>query len=116
MFVSCILDPNPGASLAVSPDREQLFIFDEVNLSCEGSSAEWRVKRYYNGLDRSDCSFWGTMTGSVCSLKDGFGIEVIYWCESASGQFSNAAKITIYGEFISMIFYPGGFLLTFILF
>ncbi|XP_038135656.1 uncharacterized protein LOC119779884 [Cyprinodon tularosa] len=89
-------DSNPAASLTVSPDREEHSAFDEVQLICEGSSAEWRVRRFINyyGLSSTNCSSWETMTGSVCTLKYDWEPKAVYWCESASGEFSNAVNIT----------------------
>ncbi|XP_038135657.1 uncharacterized protein LOC119779885 [Cyprinodon tularosa] len=91
-------DSNPAASLTVSPDREEHSPFDEVQLICEGSSAEWRVRRFINyyGLSATNCSFWEKMTGSVCTLKYDWKWDpkAVYWCESASGEFSNAVNIT----------------------
>uniref|UniRef100_A0A671V461 Ig-like domain-containing protein n=1 Tax=Sparus aurata TaxID=8175 RepID=A0A671V461_SPAAU len=84
------------SSLTVSPDRAQHFTSDSVSLSCEGNSAEWRVKKL-STEDRylSDCSFSGTMTGSTCKLNSSWASEAVYWCESGSGEFSNAVNISV---------------------
>uniref|UniRef100_A0A671UVE1 Ig-like domain-containing protein n=1 Tax=Sparus aurata TaxID=8175 RepID=A0A671UVE1_SPAAU len=89
-------DFHSSASLTVSPDRAQHFTSDSVSLSCEGNSTEWRVKRL-SPEDRylSDCTIWGTMTGSTCKLKRNRCSGAVYWCESGSGEFSNAVNITI---------------------
>ncbi|XP_030286110.1 obscurin-like [Sparus aurata] len=89
-------DFHSSASLTVSPDRAQHFTSDSVSLSCEGNSTEWRVKRL-SPEDRylSDCTIWGTMTGSTCKLKTNWLSDAVYWCESGSGEFSNAVNITI---------------------
>uniref|UniRef100_A0A671UVH8 Ig-like domain-containing protein n=1 Tax=Sparus aurata TaxID=8175 RepID=A0A671UVH8_SPAAU len=91
-------DFHSSASLTVSPDRAQHFTSDSVSLSCEGNSTEWRVKRL-SPEDRylSDCTTWGTMTGSTCKLKSNRLSDAVYWCESGSGEFSNAVNITIQG-------------------
>ncbi|XP_027893635.1 obscurin-like isoform X2 [Xiphophorus couchianus] len=88
-------DAHPAASLTVSPVREKLFTFDEVHLSCTGSSAEWRVKRLTES-SYSDCSIWGIMIGSLCSFSSRWFHKAVYWCESGSGEFSNAVNITIH--------------------
>uniref|UniRef100_UPI0037E99198 Fc receptor-like protein 5 n=1 Tax=Semicossyphus pulcher TaxID=241346 RepID=UPI0037E99198 len=78
-----------SASLTVSPDRVQHFITDSVTLSCEGNSAKWRVRS--SNTQGSDCE---TMTGATCNipkLKEG---NTVYWCESGSGEFSNAVNIS----------------------
>ncbi|XP_041840393.1 obscurin-like [Melanotaenia boesemani] len=85
---------HPAASLTVSPDREQHFTVDDISLNCGGSSAEWRVMRFTGGGFLSDCSSWGTMTGSRCSLNSRLYWRGVYWCESGSGEFSNAVNIT----------------------
>ncbi|XP_030286103.1 Down syndrome cell adhesion molecule-like protein 1 homolog [Sparus aurata] len=89
-------DFHSSASLTVSPDRAQHFTSDSVSLSCEGNSTEWRVKRL-SPEDRylSDCTAWGTMTGSTCKLKTYWRSAEVYWCESGSGEFSNTVNITI---------------------
>ncbi|XP_068444405.1 Fc receptor-like protein 5 [Clinocottus analis] len=86
---------NSGsASLSVSPDRLQHFSKESLSLSCEGNATEWRVKRFTKPDRLSSCSDWGTMTGSTCNM-DSNGFSGVYWCESETGQFSNAANITI---------------------
>ncbi|XP_073331710.1 obscurin-like [Pagrus major] len=89
-------DFHSSASLTVSPDRAQHFTSDSVSLSCEGNSAEWRVK-WLSTEDRylSDCSTWRTMTGSTCNIDTYWRSDAVYWCESGSGEFSNAVNITI---------------------
>ncbi|XP_032438317.1 uncharacterized protein LOC116732333 isoform X3 [Xiphophorus hellerii] len=91
-------DSHPAASLTVSPEREQLFTIDAIKLNCKESSADWRVKRltdlYYQS-DLSDCSTWGTMTGSSCTFISPQYSRGVYWCESGSGEFSNAVNITV---------------------
>ncbi|XP_008433443.2 obscurin-like [Poecilia reticulata] len=92
-------DSHPAASLTVSPNKEKLFTIDEIKLNCEGSSADWRVRRFkesYYEPDLSHCSNWGTMTGSSCTFMSPHYHRAVYWCESGSGEFSNAVNITIY--------------------
>ncbi|XP_036967015.1 uncharacterized protein LOC119026664 [Acanthopagrus latus] len=96
-----------SASLTVSPDRAQHFTSDSVSLSCEGNSPEWRVRRSPENRYLSDCSTWGTMTGSTCKLKSNRRSDAVYWCESGSGEFSNSVNITI----LSMILLYFGFFL-----
>ncbi|XP_043952825.1 uncharacterized protein LOC122819865 [Gambusia affinis] len=92
-------DSHPAASLTVSPDREKLFTDEKIQLNCKGNSADWRVKRftesnYEPGL--SDCSTWRSMTGSSCTFISPQYHTAVYWCESGSGEFSNAVNIIIY--------------------
>uniref|UniRef100_A0A3B4YN66 Ig-like domain-containing protein n=1 Tax=Seriola lalandi dorsalis TaxID=1841481 RepID=A0A3B4YN66_SERLL len=84
---------RPSASLTVSPDRVQHFTSDSVSLSCEGNSTEWRVMRLPEG-DYLSCSDWGRMTGSICNIHSLQYADAVYWCESGSGEFSNAVNMT----------------------
>uniref|UniRef100_A0A096LU48 Ig-like domain-containing protein n=1 Tax=Poecilia formosa TaxID=48698 RepID=A0A096LU48_POEFO len=99
-------DSHPTASLTVSPDREQHFTDEKIQLNCSGSSADWRVKRFiesYNQSDLSDCSSWGTMTGSSCTFSSLEYHDAVYWCESGSGEFSNAVNITLNNEDLLLV-------------
>ncbi|XP_034413645.1 uncharacterized protein LOC117748123 [Cyclopterus lumpus] len=87
-------DFHPAASLTVSPPRMQFFSKESLSLSCEGNSPEWRVRRFIKYVHLAYCSSLGTMTGSTCSINS-IGISGVYWCESETGQFSNAANITV---------------------
>ncbi|KAM8746835.1 Fc receptor-like protein 5 [Acanthopagrus schlegelii] len=89
-------DFHSSASLTVSPDRAQHFTSDSVSLSCEGNSTEWRVRKLSpENRYLSDCSTWGTKTGSTCKIKTNWLSDAVYWCESGSGEFSNSVNITI---------------------
>ncbi|XP_062301386.1 low affinity immunoglobulin gamma Fc region receptor II-a-like [Scomber scombrus] len=84
-------------TLKVSPDRVQHFHSDSVSLSCEGSFTEWRVRTFPEDrylLYRSDCYDWRSMTGSTCRIYRSRQRHAVYWCESGSGEFSNAVNIT----------------------
>ncbi|XP_033989669.1 uncharacterized protein LOC117485230 isoform X2 [Trematomus bernacchii] len=86
-------DLNSAASLTVSPDSVQHFPNTSVSLSCEGNSTEWRVRRFMKPDNLYRCSSWGTMTGSTCTITSSWASGV-FWCESETGQFSNAVNIT----------------------
>ncbi|XP_032439854.1 Fc receptor-like protein 5 [Xiphophorus hellerii] len=91
-------DPHPAASLSVSPDREQHFTSESVTLNCGGNSAKWRVKEFreiISGRQLSYCSNWWEMTGSSCTINSHWSHKAVYWCESVSGEFSNAVNISI---------------------
>ncbi|XP_041821471.1 uncharacterized protein LOC121626837 isoform X4 [Chelmon rostratus] len=84
-----------SASVRVTPDRAQHFSSKPVSLSCEGNSTEWTVRRYSEAGHLSNCSTWGAMSGSTCSLHMHKNKTTVYWCETASGEFSNAVNITV---------------------
>ncbi|XP_034062735.1 uncharacterized protein LOC117540259 isoform X1 [Gymnodraco acuticeps] len=88
-------DLNSAASLTVSPDSVQHFSKTSVLLSCEGISTEWRVRTFTKPDYLYRCSSWGTMTGSTCTITRGW-LSGVFWCESETGQFSNAVNITKY--------------------
>ncbi|XP_045919816.1 Fc receptor-like protein 5 isoform X3 [Micropterus dolomieu] len=87
-------DFHPAASLTVSPDRVQHFTEEPVSLSCEGNSTKWRVRRFSKFGSLTHCSSWGTMTGSTCNTNRPQYTDGVFWCESETGQFSNAVNIT----------------------
>uniref|UniRef100_A0A673W1L7 Ig-like domain-containing protein n=1 Tax=Salmo trutta TaxID=8032 RepID=A0A673W1L7_SALTR len=88
---------NP-ASLSVSPDRSQFFKYESVSLSCEvqGNSARWRVVRNTTRGNLSECNTdWGKQQGSSCNVSLTPSHSGVYWCESGSGEHSNAVNITV---------------------
>ncbi|XP_056224608.1 titin-like isoform X2 [Seriola aureovittata] len=88
-------DVHPAASLTVSPGGAQHFTSDSVSLSCEGNSTEWRVKRFPDDSSLPYSSYCSTTrTGSTCNVHGLLPRNDAYWCESGSGQFSNAVNIT----------------------
>ncbi|XP_062300416.1 Fc receptor-like protein 5 [Scomber scombrus] len=86
-------DVHSAVTLKVSPDRVQHFTSDSVSLSCEGNFTKWRVRSFPE--DYSDCYYWRSMTGSTCNIYSDQQSDAVYWCESGSGEFSNAVNITI---------------------
>ncbi|XP_053199089.1 uncharacterized protein si:ch211-163c2.2 [Scomber japonicus] len=85
-------DVHSAVTLKVSPDRVQHFTSDSVSLSCEGNFTG-RVRRFPEGRYRSDCN-WRSMTESTCNIYSYHQSDAVYWCESGSGEFSNAVNIT----------------------
>ncbi|XP_062300427.1 basement membrane-specific heparan sulfate proteoglycan core protein-like [Scomber scombrus] len=88
-------DVHSAVTLKVSPDRVQHFTSDSVSLSCEGNFTKWRVRRFPEDRYRSDCYNWRSLTGSTCNISSSQQSDAVYWCESGSGEFSNAVNITI---------------------
>ncbi|XP_076019133.1 uncharacterized protein LOC143010628 isoform X2 [Genypterus blacodes] len=83
------------ASLRVVPDRSQFFEHDSVSVSCENSSnAEWEIKRNTSYSKFSAC--FGKGNASYCSIEALYLLDSgVYWCQSASGECSNAVNITV---------------------
>ncbi|XP_029610778.1 low affinity immunoglobulin gamma Fc region receptor II-a-like [Salmo trutta] len=96
-LVYCSLGQG-GASLSITPNRSQFFKYESVSLSCEvqGNSAGWRVVRNTSRGIISECSAdWGKQQGSSCIVPLIPSDSGVYWCESGSGEHSNAVNITV---------------------
>uniref|UniRef100_A0A673CIH3 Ig-like domain-containing protein n=1 Tax=Sphaeramia orbicularis TaxID=375764 RepID=A0A673CIH3_9TELE len=83
-------DLQSSLSLKVNPDRAQHFTDDDVFLSCEGNSTEWRIM-WSDDFFLHSCY----MTGNTCRFSSYFDTHRLFWCESGSGEFSNGVNITI---------------------
>ncbi|XP_075307426.1 uncharacterized protein LOC142369071 isoform X2 [Odontesthes bonariensis] len=99
---SGIDSPQASASVKVSPDSVQHFSRETISLSCEGKSSECRVMRSTATGHSSNCSAWGTMTGSTCIIRNTTRKTAVYWCECGSG-FSNAVNITFQRKDIILV-------------
>ncbi|XP_071234967.1 sialoadhesin-like isoform X2 [Salvelinus alpinus] len=94
-----VTDISLPDSLSVSPDRSQFFKYESVFLSCEvqGNSAGWRVVRNAERGILSEChTDWGKQQGSSCIVLLIPSDSGVYWCESGSGEHSNAVNITVH--------------------
>ena len=100
LFLQCYFADFHPASLRVSPDRAQHFSSESVSLSCEGKSAEWRMMRFTKSDHLSNCSDFGMVKRSTCNVHNFNNNTAVYWCESGSGQFSNAVNITAQSKYI----------------
>ncbi|XP_024661861.1 Fc receptor-like protein 5 [Maylandia zebra] len=93
-------DVNSAASLTVSPNSVQHFIYDSVSLNCSGNSSQWRVMTFtQDGYLRElrECGNRGIMTESTCNIDRHWFLryqDAVSWCESESGLFSNGINIT----------------------
>ncbi|XP_063058062.1 basement membrane-specific heparan sulfate proteoglycan core protein-like isoform X2 [Engraulis encrasicolus] len=100
-----IRDPSPPAVLVIHPNRSEYFKSESVFLTCDvkGNSSGWTVRRVtqYNKPHTSHCAFKaGTVTWDEmpCSLKSlHYEDSGQYWCQSESGEYSNAVNITVHG-------------------
>ncbi|XP_038839698.1 Fc receptor-like protein 5, partial [Salvelinus namaycush] len=94
-----VTDISLPDSLSVSPDRSQFFKYESVSLSCEvqGNSAGWRVMRNAERGKLSECvTDWGKQQESSCIVLLIPSDSGVYWCESGSGEHSNAVNITVH--------------------
>eukprot|EP00063_Salmo_salar_P067981 XP_014042816.1 PREDICTED: uncharacterized protein LOC106596013 [Salmo salar] len=92
-------DLQPSVSLTVNPNRTQHFTSMSLSLSCEekGNSTGWRLKRYTETAWPSQCpSTWRSVTESTCTITSlDTWYSGVFWCESGSGEYSNAVNITV---------------------
>ncbi|XP_055794326.1 Fc receptor-like protein 5 [Salvelinus fontinalis] len=92
-------EPKPSVSLKIRPNITQHFTSTSLSLSCEEkrNSTGWRLKRYREKAVESECgSNWGSIAGSTCTIRSTYtGDSGVYWCESGSGEYSNAVNITV---------------------
>uniref|UniRef100_A0A8C7RLR0 Ig-like domain-containing protein n=1 Tax=Oncorhynchus mykiss TaxID=8022 RepID=A0A8C7RLR0_ONCMY len=92
-------EPQPSVSLKMKPNRTQHFTSKSLSLSCEekGNTIGWKLKRYREKAVESECgSIWGSIAGSKCTIMFIFSWDSgVYWCESGSGEYSNAVNITV---------------------
>nr|XP_046236206.1 uncharacterized protein LOC124054362 isoform X2 [Scatophagus argus] len=84
-----------SAAARVRPDRVQHFPSESVSVRCEGSSSEWRLMRLSAAGHLSNYTNWGEMDKSTFSIHKHTNNTAVYWCETGSGQFSNAVNITV---------------------
>ncbi|XP_014038954.2 Fc receptor-like protein 5 [Salmo salar] len=92
-------DLHPSVSLTVNPNTTQHFTSNSLSLICElkGNSTGWRLKRYTETAWPSQCpSTWRSITESTCTITSlDTWSSGVFWCESGSGEYSNAVNITV---------------------
>ncbi|XP_064881450.1 Fc receptor-like protein 5 isoform X3 [Oncorhynchus nerka] len=92
-------DLQPSVSLTVNPNPTQHFTSKSLSLSCElkGNSTGWRLMSYRERRVKSGCvSNWGSITESTCTITSlDTWYSGVFWCESGSGEYSNAVNITV---------------------
>ncbi|XP_062257507.1 uncharacterized protein LOC133966540 [Platichthys flesus] len=84
------VDSNSSVSLTVKPDSVQHFDDDNVRLTCEGNSDEWRLWMFTGEVELTECKSHKTMTSFSWNIYLPSGV---YWCGSGS-EISNAVNIT----------------------
>ncbi|KAM9400647.1 Fc receptor-like protein 2 [Salvelinus alpinus] len=91
-------DLQPSVSLTVNPNRTQHFRSNTLSLSCElkRNSTGWRLMSYRERRVKSGCGPWGSITESTCTITSlNTWYSGVFWCESGSGEYSNAVNITV---------------------
>ncbi|XP_052353340.1 hemicentin-2-like [Oncorhynchus keta] len=92
-------DLQPSASLTVNPNTTQHFTSKSLSLTCElkGNSTGWRLMSYRERIVKSGCvSTWRSITESTCTIRSlTTWSSGVFWCESGSGENSNAVNITV---------------------
>ncbi|XP_053089218.1 immunoglobulin superfamily member 1-like [Pangasianodon hypophthalmus] len=94
-----ITGESPPGSLIINPSRTQHFTKASLSLSCEdqSNSTGWTVGRYTHRGAESDCSWWGSVTGSTCKISFlSTSHTGVCWCHSESGENSNPVNITVH--------------------
>ncbi|XP_078138399.1 uncharacterized protein LOC144538167 isoform X2 [Centroberyx gerrardi] len=97
--LQCCRPTEATVSLNVSPNRQQFFETEFISLSCEQSSAGWKVKRRRGG-GTEECGGeggFGRFDGSSCSLSVFTSDSGVYWCETVEGERSDEVHITVSG-------------------
>lgn len=102
-------DPSPEAALIIKSNRTQYIQSESVSLSCvaQDSASGWSLRRYLSSYPASlsGCPFNKTVTWdqSTCNISSlSVSDSGVYWCQSESGLYSNAVKITVnYGELLT---------------
>ncbi|XP_028975538.1 basement membrane-specific heparan sulfate proteoglycan core protein-like isoform X3 [Esox lucius] len=89
-----------SVSLKINLSRTQQFLWKTLSLSCElkGNTTGWRLMRNTETGVESGCpSYQGSITGTTCTRRSIYtGDSGVYWCESGSGEYSNAVNITVH--------------------
>uniref|UniRef100_A0A4W5PMQ9 Ig-like domain-containing protein n=1 Tax=Hucho hucho TaxID=62062 RepID=A0A4W5PMQ9_9TELE len=92
-------DLQPSVSLRISPNTTQHFTSKSLSLSCEekGNSTGWRLMSYREKRVKSGCARWESITESTCTITTlNRWYSGVFWCESGSGEYSNAVNITVH--------------------
>uniref|UniRef100_A0A8C6SKQ4 Ig-like domain-containing protein n=1 Tax=Neogobius melanostomus TaxID=47308 RepID=A0A8C6SKQ4_9GOBI len=92
-----------SVSLSVSPDRAQHFTGDVITLTCgfNSTDTDWRVQRLYqNKLSTQQCGEKANQT--TCEFSFTEKTSAVFWCESGSGEMSNALNISVHSDIILM--------------
>ncbi|XP_055079977.1 uncharacterized protein LOC129456503 [Periophthalmus magnuspinnatus] len=92
-------DAESPVSLSVSPDRAQHFTDDVITLSCGFRQHDSTVWRRFSDHRLSQQCNW---TKSKCEFSFREETSAVFWCESGSGEMSNAVNISVHRDIILM--------------
>ncbi|XP_055084880.1 obscurin-like [Periophthalmus magnuspinnatus] len=94
-------DAESPVSLSVSPDRAQHFTYDVITLSCgfNSTGADSTVWRRFSDHRLSQQCKWSK---SKCEFRLYEETSAVFWCESGSGEMSNAVNISVHRDIILM--------------
>uniref|UniRef100_A0AAV2KNF3 Ig-like domain-containing protein n=1 Tax=Knipowitschia caucasica TaxID=637954 RepID=A0AAV2KNF3_KNICA len=93
-------DAASTESLSVSPDRTQHFTDDIISLSCGFNSTGAEYERYSdNKLSAQTCR---SMRKDKCDFSLHEKTSAVFWCESRTGEMSNAINISAHSEFVTI--------------
>ncbi|KAJ0056738.1 hypothetical protein NL108_014169 [Boleophthalmus pectinirostris] len=90
----------------VVPNSSQHFIMDSVSVSCgpDSSDEEWTVQMFsLTTLSLQQCHSNTTEHKHTCEFSAPQETRAVFWCESGSGQMSDAVNITVHDAVILLI-------------
>lgn len=83
------------ADVCIIPSKLQLFEYESVSFTCEGSigSVKWKVRNSKEVIP--------TCSNVTCNIDHALAVDSgEYWCEGEGGQRSTTVNITVTGMFI----------------
>ncbi|XP_032438629.1 uncharacterized protein LOC116732507 [Xiphophorus hellerii] len=74
-------------------------------MKCGGNDTKWRMMMFTDSTSQTyvQCYNWEMMDGSSCTIHTLVIHSGVYWCESGSGEFSNAVNITVQDDYDDVI-------------
>ncbi|XP_055085850.1 uncharacterized protein LOC129457210, partial [Periophthalmus magnuspinnatus] len=90
----------------VLPKSSQHLTMDKVSVSCgpDSSDEEWRVKMFFlTTKSLQQCRSHTTEHTHTCEFSAPQGTRAVFWCESGTGQMSDAVNITIHDAVVLLI-------------
>ncbi|XP_063042494.1 basement membrane-specific heparan sulfate proteoglycan core protein-like [Engraulis encrasicolus] len=103
-----------SASLVVTPSRSQHFTKEQLSINCKaqdsplsdtnGNSTGWFLRWQTQRGESNKCPFtWEITLGPDCAAKSLYRSDSgTYWCESDSGEKSQAVNITVHNGNVIM--------------